>query len=244
MEVGDALLQFSLLFMRGLGVIALLPFGRTIVGTSQRTFLAAGLAILFFDPLALPQSVTPAGLLAEFVIGVLISVPAVMVISCVSMCGELIDSGRGQTIGLLYSPLSGHGASSTSMLGSVGIWAFLLFFGILETLMSGLVSSIALLPLGSFAFTELDIIGRNLLAVIEPILSLTFSFYFPFAILFLVIDLGFGFVAKLTPQANPYSEAIQLKTYVAFAMLALLTRYDLGFSMSSLALPELEIFSR
>jgi type III secretion protein T len=65
------------------------------------------------------------------------------------MVGELIDTARGQMISAVMDPLHGHGVSDLATLAKLSSVVVALMCGALEIVVSALVRSVEVLPIGS-----------------------------------------------------------------------------------------------
>lgn len=232
----ELLIQFSALFLRAIGLLILLPLGGAGVGHLMRASLALCLAIVFFEPLK-GSAIGINDLVFEFFIGMLIGLPTALVVGAAAMWAELVDSGRGQSVSLLYDPLSGQTSNASTSLARYAVWASILVLGVLEQLIGAYAASLDSFVVGASVALPWDVLGEEYLKVLMPILTQTFQLYLPFGIVFLFVDFGFGVIGKLVPQLNPFGETFLLKTLASIAIVVLISRSDLPFSLFEMATP-------
>lgn len=229
------------IFIRALGVFAFLPFGSDLSGVLQKFTLALALSIFvilkapFFpaaDLIALPF---------EFLIGICLVIPALLMIELAAMFGELFDVGRGQTIAQVYDPLSFTQASLMSQFSRYFIIALLLVSGLLEKIWCAFDASFEVVKPGGYPLSALPQLGAALLAIEFQFLKGMFSAFLPIGLGFLTIEFCFGIVAKALPQVNLPSEPFQVKALFSFLFLLVILGSQLEPALFGLAIPRLDI---
>ena len=160
-----------------------------------------------------------AAYLGEFLIGVLLAVPAALVLSGAAMFGELFDITRGATLGQFYDPSFESSVPTMGLLLRQLSWLLLLLLGFMETLLGGLVASFNIVPAASFPAMDLVRVGYELMAFTGAILVQLISLFLPFGVLFLLISLAVGYLGKVLPQVALHGESFALKTALGFWML-------------------------
>ncbi len=239
MNVLELFELFCLLLARSLGLIALLPFGWGVLSLGQRLSLALLAAMMIFDPALQTTQITMMWLPAEFLIGLILGLPMVLLIAMANFWGELFDSGRGQNIGMLYDPSSEGQASHTALLMSTLLWLLLLLSGVMGGSFIALKESLVIIPPAGLDTAELTQIGQGIMKLVAFELAGACTAFLPFAVLFLLADLGLGMLARLVPGFGCTAEGFQLKTCLGmFGMLALY-QFDLVPGLLTAAAPNL-----
>jgi len=101
-----------------------------LTGMSIRTGVALALSLFFcIFPFGQPTVHSPAGMFLECLVGVVLSLPIVLLCSCDGSSGELMDAIRGQTIGTIYDASNTAPLSITSECFSSFGWIVVLFLG-------------------------------------------------------------------------------------------------------------------
>lgn len=238
-EAGD-IQFFSLCFARTFGIVTLLPFSKTLLSAAWRvvftlliTFMTAPASVALEDwnIWQLPQ---------QFLVGFIIALPVALFVSLAKMMGFLLDTGRGQTMGVLYDPVAGISDVYTAVLLRYYVWALLLFQGIMEKLILALKQSYQILPLADKASAAVIMSDFSpvLIRLLNFFIAQLWSLFLPFAILFLCVDFAFGLISRALPRMMFYAEAFQVKSYLMLLLLLILQRsYSLaeitGFASDS-----------
>lgn len=229
--------SFPLVFARCFGLAIVLPVREGLKGVVPVISFAAGLAVLISGSVPYEATASSISIGGEFVLGMLIGLPAALVVSIGAMLGELFDVGRGQNVGGLYDPISGVQQSHTALLAKSWVWAQLLLLGILEQLVGGLSRSFDVVSAGGFSVTQLQEVGYGIVRFLSPMLSGMMTAYFPFALAFLLLNCAMGFIGKVVPQLSLFGEVFQAKTYFGLAVMVYLLRSDFDATLLHVALP-------
>lgn len=239
MRVEDiSLAALILIFFRAVGFLALLPLGDRLGGSVRKIVLALMLAFVCIGNADQKVVVSGFGVVTEFLVGLVLCLPCALLINCSEMLGEMFDTGRGQTIGSIYDPLTGSSSSVMSRFARYYVWAVLLAAGGFEYLIGGFAASFQVLPVASLPFDALAAFGGRMMSLILQMLSGLLIVYLSWAILYLLVDTAAAFWARVMPQVPFFSEVFQLKSYLAFAALIILTNYgEIGGLLIRLAVP-------
>lgn len=231
------------LFFRAFGLLVILPLGEGIFEPMKRAFYALGLALIFFQFDVSSGVSGELYFVTEFLIGLSLALPLRLVIESASMWGELFDTGRGQNIGAAYDPFLNQSTSSIGLVLGKLTWVHLLYLGILEEIVLAYGKSLSLLTPGqSFFSLSWFTFGTKLLLMVTTMLNGLILFFLPLAIFYFLVDFSMGIIGKAVPQIHLYSEAFQLKSYLAILSLIALYRLDLYPAAFQLALPMLKWF--
>lgn len=236
--------NFNPVFLRACGMMAVLPFGGDSFAQILRVSLAAGIALIYGPYVTSYEGAGVVALIAEFILGVIIALPTAITVSLAEMMGELLDNGRGQSLARLYDPNSGQDSHSVlSVLGKWWVWGVILSLGALEANLVALISSFNFIPSRGFNINNFSEIGLNLLTIVSTMLVNFLLAFMPFAILFLVIDLAFGFFSRLVSNLSTSGESFMVKTIATSIIILALQSFDLMPAMYQMSLPSLGIIA-
>jgi flagellar biosynthesis protein FliR len=216
-------------FARCLGVVAILPFGDTL-SVIPRLILAIGLTAVSVssgdissshgleDSAELSAWLWP---VLEFVVGVVIGSPIRVVVESGEMLGEIIDTTRGQTIGSVQDPLSGHSGSDLAVVCRLGILVGVFHFGALEYTAATVVQSYDVLPMGSVAggvfAATLSVWGSAVLDIAARSIQLALVWVVPF----IVIDMVTAVAHRICTAFSFSVSGIVVKTMVTYMIFGL-----------------------
>ena len=131
LEIFNSLL---LAFSRSFGLLAMLPFPSGLSSIALRGSISLILSAVYVLESAPIENIYISSIISEFFIGAIIALPARLVIVALETWGELLDSGRGQTIASVYNPMSESPGSQSSFLFSSFAWALLVYYSFLPVL--------------------------------------------------------------------------------------------------------------
>ncbi|MCB0335662.1 MAG: flagellar biosynthetic protein FliR [Bdellovibrionales bacterium] len=219
--------SFDIVFLayatRALGFFALLPFDSFNKELVTKLLLATACG-LYFRVSQISTVEYTGSLWLEPIVGVLLAIPLFIVLEIAGSLGELIDQGRGQTIGSFYDPTLGLPQSTLSRLFRWGTWACILQSGIVEVSLGHLWCSLQVLDTSQLAMEAVAHLSFAALQFALDLLALGFSFFLPFCCLFLLIDILVGMLGKLAPQISLQAESFQLKTLLSFGIVIVLCK--------------------
>ncbi len=216
-------LSFAVVLPRIAAAFLLIPYFTTETITPlirNVFFVSLALAVM---PLVLAQPLPPSVsgtalipiVLKEILIGVAIGYTFSMVFWALEGAGQVIDNKIGATSAQLVDPITGH---PTTLLGAyLGRLAGYLFaaFGGLTMFVDLLLSSFAVWPVlsqlpdlkaaGSMFFVErFDELMRLMLLLAAPALCVL-----------TLLEFGFGFMNRYSPQLNVFTLSMPLKSWLA-----------------------------
>lgn len=202
-------------FARLFGALVLLPLDS--LGFTKKISLAALLSICLG-----PKET--GNLLFEFLLGVAIAFPVVLVIDSLVSAAELYDTTRGQTIDVVYAPNGQHNDHSLQLI--VRTLAVVLFF--LSDASLVLYKSVISLP--SIEVSSIEVLGRGLGFAVQEAVHLILILVLPFSFLCAAIEYFIGWVSKILPQLSLYNEAFYARMISGILFLLVLfsaERYEL-----------------
>ena len=202
------------LIFRALGMLALLPLGSAGLQIVSRLLLAVLLAVLALSLERVSGCVGVGGLIAEFLVGILLGLPVALVLETASMLSEFFDHSRGQTMGSLYDPLTLNSESQLGVLVRSFLWANLVWAGTLDTVIGNYFRSLSDIP---SAAVSLDLLPSLAVALASAALSIAASAFWgclPLLGVLLAMDLLAGLASRLLQHTSLWCELFQLKTLV------------------------------
>lgn len=220
---------FVPVFVRCVGAVSLLPLDGGLAGILQRGVLAAVLAIFLMGVITGGTDWQAAELVLEFLVGLIVSLPAALVPASMAMALETVDTARGQNASELYDPVNGHNTAVSGMIGRYLGWAVLFSSGVALHQCAMLCATFAVVPPGDAGRLLTAATGIELLRWITALL-VDFSLWLaPLLMLFVGIDLILGVLGKLLPGVSLQGEGLLLKTAVTLSLsFVLLNQAGLG----------------
>ena len=205
-------------YARAWGMLLVLPLGERGIGFARKSLLALGLAILADGSAPPPAGNSVLWAAREAAIGMVLGLPCACVVTLAGMLGELFDVMRGQSIAPIFDPIQESQESISAVLLRQLTWVELLCLGIFEQLIGQYQRSFSILGVGSALSSELT---ARFLSLLLQASAQAFVLFVPFAALFFIIEMMLGFVSKAVPAVGLWSEALQLKSYLGYALMLL-----------------------
>lgn len=235
---------FPAVFARVLGAMVILPISQSLSNMGKIFAFSFALSLFFLG--GVKASVAPDyyGLIFEFMIGLIISLPAAMTVDAVRSLGELFDNQRGVSFATFYDPNMNQNASVMSHLAGNFSLVLILSGGILESILMSLNSSFELFPIYTFKLELLPVIAVNMVYFISFICAGMFKAFLLCALLFVLVDVASVFLSKVLNQTGLNNEVFLAKTVLGFLLLISLLKVDLGGSLIATASPKLELLSQ
>ncbi|MDR6352527.1 type III secretion system export apparatus subunit SctT [Pantoea sp. SORGH_AS_0659] len=200
----------------------MLPFLSNSVVTGVFKFPLVFLMAIALGPLEGQNAIavlsisTMAGLLCkEAVIGGVIALFLCFPFWVMHATGSLIDNQRGATISSTLSPLSGLDTSELANFFQMTAVALILQAGGMNIFIAMLHQSYQLFTPLSFSLPDLT----EVMFLLGRLTAESFRFASPVVTIFLVTELLLGLLARYTPQLNPFSIALTIKSLVGFLVL-------------------------
>ncbi len=232
MSIENALLNVLPILCRSIGLFFVLPGLQSFFLKGSLSF---GLALLFFNMVEVGSTLNALSIAQEFVIGWLLGLPIALLVDVANMSGELIDSGRGQTIGLFYNPQTSQVDSLTGMFFSNGLLALLFISGIGDHLIHAFGESLVLIPPGSVNINTIVPAAQKLLSLTVSLLASLMISVAGFMIIFLAIEASVGYVGKIVPQLSLQTESFLAKTVVTIIIFCLIMNSSIDVELFRLA---------
>lgn len=218
---------FILTFVRiGTAVMIMPGLGDSFVPERIRLHLAIGLTFVLF-PLTLPLMPTNIPgtfilmmlILTEFMIGILFGTVARILMMALDTAGMVISSSSGLASAQLFNPtLATQGSLVGAFLSVTGV-LMLFVTDLHHMLITGLVKSYELFPLGRMpqAGDMADLIAR----AVSKSFEIGVLISGPFIILTMLIYVGMGVLSRLMPQIQVFLIAIPIQILLSLAVLSM-----------------------
>ncbi|MBN8548190.1 MAG: flagellar biosynthetic protein FliR [Deltaproteobacteria bacterium] len=230
-------------FFRSFALFAILPLGFDLVSIGCRICLAL-LAVVVLVPVSgVPPDISLEAAVGNIMIGIFLGLPCALLFHAAQWFGEAFDTLRGQTIGSVMDPFHSS-VSATSQLCGYAIWVCLLCSGVLVELLLALQRSFEICPDAALFVQSMQGVGNRLIVLLAKLLSGMMLACLPFAIVFVGLELCFGFLGKVLPGVSFTSESFQAKFCFGFALLAVVAETDLPRSLALFAVLPVESLLR
>ena len=216
-------------FCRVLAMLSAAPIiGDTSVPLPVRVLLALALAVILLPVGAPPKAIAPFSLRAlvatveQVAIGGIMGLALHFATSVLLVLGYLVSSQMGLSMALMNDPLSGVSSDVvSSLLAILGILVFFAIDGHL-VLVQVIGQSFSLWPVGGgLRVAALQAVAFNVAWVFSAALLLAL----PMVFATMVVQLGFGFLARVAPQLNLFALGFSVITVFGLFMLAMLVRF-------------------
>jgi flagellar biosynthetic protein FliR len=216
-------------FVRVLAMLSAAPIvGDAAVPMPVRVLLSLVLAVVLL-PMAVPATpIAPFSLHAlvataeQAAIGVVLGLALHFVMSVLLVLGYLVSSQMGLSMALMNDPVSGISSDVVSSLLSV--LGMLLFFAIDGhlVLVQVIGQSFSLWPVGSgLRLGALQAVVYNVAWVFSAAMLLAL----PIVFATMVVQIGFGFLARVAPTLNLFALGFSVVTIFGLFMLSMLVRF-------------------
>lgn len=220
----DLLYAWMMVFMRGLGIILLLPtLGSRPLPAAVRVAISALLASLLYG--LVPRiAVLPGGnagvfiaIISEIALGLVLGFIGRLVFAAVDMAGRMITG----EIGLMGAPGTDSPAPASEPLAAFySTFAGVMFFALGGHLgaLTAFARSFELAPAGAATFSPMA--GENIVKATGHTIELGFRIAAPFMALNFLITLGFSVLGRAVPRMNVFVLSYPIRSIVGFGLLA------------------------
>ncbi|HEU5081193.1 MAG TPA: flagellar biosynthetic protein FliR [Opitutaceae bacterium] len=247
----DVLYAWMMVFLRGIGIILLLPtLGSRPLPVTLRVAISALLATLLYGlvPHVAELPGGNAGLIlaavAEVALGVVMGFIGRLVFSAVDMAGRVITG----EIGLMGAPGTDAPVPASEPLAAF----YSTFAGVMFFLLGGHLGALAafarsfeLAPAGAAAFSPMA--SEHIVKATGHVIELGFRIAAPFMALNFLITLGFSVLGRAVPRMNVFVLSYPVRSLVGLGLLAgsgaLVARY-LGPELNDMPFQILEMVAK
>lgn len=216
-------------FARVMALLAFAPiFGDATVPMRVRVILAMVLAVVALPAVQHGIAIDPLSLTAvavtleQIAIGAMLGIGLQFATTTLSIFGFLSASQTSLAMAMLNDPI--HGASSDALSLLAGIVGIMLFFAFdIHLLLAGIVSSsFVAWPVGqSLANLQLQTVAYHL----GWVFAAAFLLATPIIFAAMLVQLGFGFMTRISPSLNIFALGFSVVTLFGLAMLAFMLRH-------------------
>lgn len=214
------LTPFSFCFARALGIVAFLPIEVFSLGIGIKFVITFLLALCGMDRISNVEDLGILTYALEFMLGFSCVLPVLLLIHAADLWGDLYESLRGQSAGIIADPLFQGETSHVSLLFKNLMWVSLISIGVFESLINSYFRS--------YSISALNVeLWQKSLLLITHVLTATLEMAMPFAIIFLTIELVSILSAKLLPSVSIQTEIFTVKMFLGFIGLVALLELDL-----------------
>jgi flagellar biosynthesis protein FliR len=239
----EHLMAFPGIFFRVLGMLIVLPIAHNLSGIGKIFGLSFGLSLFFAPNVAAENYPGMQCLFFEFLAGCIISLPAALTIDAVRSLGELFDSQRGVSFASLYDPSANQNISVMSHLASNYSLAVLIGGGIFENILFALKNSFDAVPIYSYGSASISSSAISTIRLISFICSGMFQSFLICALLFVLVDFGSIFLAKVLTQSGLNQEVFLVKTICGLLLIFSLLKINFAPALISFGSPQAAILS-
>jgi flagellar biosynthesis protein FliR len=228
--------KFLLVFFRVAAVIFMVPiFSARVVSVIFKGGLSLMIAYLLFDLVKMNFTAQqdPFILLMlcfkEILIGAVIGFVVRLAFNAASMSGEIISLQSGMSFARLMDPTSQHQVSMIEQIKN--LIAIMIFFVIdaHHMLIQGIAYSLTTLPIGSASLNAP--LAGYLIKATAGLFGAAFRIGAPIIVTLFLVELSFGIMSRMIPQANVFVDALPAKILITVLMLGM----SLGYIVPSIA---------
>lgn len=222
--------RFMLVFFRVTAVLWMIPlFSSRTVSVTFKGGLSLLIAYLLYDSFGsdLPVQSDPFLLLIlslkEVFVGAVIGFITRIVFVSASISGDIISLQAGLSFARFMDPFS---MTQVSVLEQIkNLIAMLVFFAIdaHHMLIKGIAYSLQELPVGAVSLNSS--LAGHMVTATGKIFASAFRIGAPMIVTIFLVDLAFGMLSRMIPQANVFVDGIPVKILVAVSILGLSMGY-------------------
>jgi flagellar biosynthetic protein FliR len=223
--LANSALAFMLTFVRmGTAVMIMPGLGDSFVPNNIRLHIALGLTLCLF-PLVQPHLPYPMPgtftlftmIIMEFIIGLFFGTMARILMMALDTAGMIISSTSGLSNAQLFNPaLATQGSLVGAFLSITGV-VVLFSLNLHHLLITGMVESYELFPLGAIPDTG------SMASLISTTVSQSFAIGIkigaPFIVLTMVLYVGMGVLSRLMPQVQVFMIAMPVQILLSLVLL-------------------------
>ncbi len=218
---------FLLILVRMTAFVSIAPFfGHTNVPIRLKVGVSAVLSLVVYgllsDHVATYDNVWEyaALIFMEAACGLLIGLSAFICMQIISFAGRMIDMEGGLSMATIYDPLTRDEVSISGSLYNYAVLFLLLTSNMQYFLLSALVDSYTLIPIGGESFDES--LYTLFIGFVSDYFVIGLRIMLPFFAVSLIMNSVMGVMTKVAPSIHMFSVGIQLKV-LAVMLVMLLT---------------------
>jgi flagellar biosynthetic protein FliR len=158
--------------------------------------------------------------LQETMVGMILGFAATMIMSAISVAGQLFDVQIGFSSATLFDPQSGQSSGLTGSFLSMLFTLFFLGLNGLDGMLLAVMNSYKYIPVGHF------ILPNGAWAVLTHLLGLVMvlgiQLAAPLLVALLLTDITFALLSRAVPQMNVFVVGLPAKLYVGLSLFAII----------------------
>jgi flagellar biosynthetic protein FliR len=222
---------FLLVFMRIASFVYSAPFFST-KGIPDNVKIGLSVFVAYIMYSFGPEHVCPeygtvlgycAIVLKEVAVGLLIGLAAQLCTSIVLFAGRIIDMETGLSMASVLDPTTNEQSSITGVLLQYGVMLILYTTGLHRYLLSALMETFTLIPIGQMKFNTAKIL-TSIITFMSEYVIIGFRICLPVFASITIMNIVLALLAKLAPQMNMFSVGIQLKLLAGLSVLVITVR--------------------
>ena len=218
---------FMLVLIRLSLILYMFPiFSSNVFPRQLKVSFALVSTLLFYNVVEIdlsrfPMSIPATGLLilAEFMVGLTLGICLRIFLGSVQLAGQIIGFQMGFAMINILDPQTG---ANVSIMDQIGYWVCVVVFLVLNghhIIFSALIDSFALVPIGFFSMHEAVL--AKMLELVAHLFLLAVKIGAPVITSLAFVSVGFGLMAKFSPQMNVMIVAFPLKIVAGLLLFGL-----------------------
>jgi len=156
----------------------------------------------------------------EVIAGLIIGFGAQICTMIISFSGRIIDTNIGLTMTQTLDPTTRDNTTISAILLQNATMLVLLISGMYQFLLSALVDSFTLIPIGGAVFHS-DRLSAALIKFMSDYLIIGFRITLPVFCAVMMTNVVLGIMAKVAPQMNMFAVGMQIKIVIGLTVLFL-----------------------
>lgn len=156
----------------------------------------------------------------EIMSGLIIGFGAQICTMIVSFSGRIIDTNIGLTMAQMMDPTTRDNTTLTAVFLQYTTMLIMLISGMYQFLLSALVDSFTLIPIGGAVFSS-DRLADSLIKFMSDYLVIGFRITLPVFCAVMITNVVLGIMAKVAPQMNMFAVGMQIKIVIGLGVLFL-----------------------
>lgn len=216
-------------FARTMALLAFAPiFGDATMPLRVRVTMALVMAVVVMPAAPAPSAIDPLSLTAvaitfeQIAIGAMLGLGLQFATAALNVFGFLSASQTSLAMAMINDPVNGSSSDALSLLA--GLLAMLLFFALdVHLLLSGIIAaSFDAWPVGqALGKLQMQTVAYNM----GWIFAAAFLLATPIIFAAMLVQLGFGFMARISPSLNIFALGFSVVTLFGLVMLAFMLRH-------------------
>lgn len=225
----NGILAFMLVLIRNTGLLMIAPiFGNVNIPDKVKVLFTVSIAAAMFPSIykagiTVPTNIFVFAMVAfkEMTVGLLLGLAALLLFTAIQIAGEYVSHMMGLSIASIMDPVT---QENVPVVGQfyfiVSILIFLAINGH-HWLFAALHNSYEAIPIG-MSFPGIETILERVIYLSSQIFVMALLLVIPIMGVLFVIEVAFGFMAKVMPKMNIFIVSLPLKIYVGLSMMLII----------------------